>query len=197
MRDRVQLSGYDNSWYSPGRNMAWRAAWLFAGLPLFRSTFLPFSGFRAQLLRLFGARVGKGVVIHSEVNVKYPWHLAIGEFCWIGERCWIDNLTSVTLENNVCLSQSVYVCTGNHDWTDPHFGLRIAPVRFCEGSWAGARSTVLPGAALGECAVVAAGSTVAGDVPAYQIFAGNPAVFVRTRKLREGASVQTRREATA
>ena len=105
MTARIDLGNYNNSWYSPGRSNVWRAAWLFLGLPLFRSSLLPFSGLRVALLRMFGADIGNGVVIHSEVIVKYPWHLQVGAHCWIGERAWIDNLTTVRLGNNVCISQ--------------------------------------------------------------------------------------------
>ena len=60
MRSPVALATYNNSWYSPGRSVVWRAAWLFLGLPLFRTSMLPFSGLRVALLRLFGAKVGQG-----------------------------------------------------------------------------------------------------------------------------------------
>ncbi len=176
----VDLGTYDNAWYKPGP--LWkRSLWFFVGQPLLRQTWLPSSGMRVRLLRAFGARVGKGVVIKPQVEVKYPWFLTIGDHCWIGEHCWIDNLTTVSLGNNVCLSQGAYLCTGNHDWTDPSFGLMIAPIYCCDGSWAGARSLLGPGTVLDVCAVAAAGSVVTGIVPAYEVHAGNPASFVRSR----------------
>ena len=142
---------------------------------------------RTGLLRLFGAHVGKGVTIKPSVHVKYPWHLTIGNHCWIGEQSWIDNLTSVHIESNVCISQGAYLCTGNHDWSDPHFGLMIAPIHLSEGSWAGARCILTPGTHLGRCAVVAAGSVVTGDIPDFAIVAGNPAHIVKTRVIRSSA----------
>ncbi len=190
MNGPVHLRAYDNSWFSPGRSFAWRAAWLFLGLPLFRSSLLPFSRLRVVLLRLFGARIGTGVVIHSEVVVKYPWNLRIGNDCWIGERAWIDSLTTVHLDDNVCVSQGAYLCTGNHDWTDPAFGLMVKPIELRQGSWAGAHSILLPGVILGEASIAGAGSVVSRSIPAYEIHAGNPASFVRTREI---ADVQSRR----
>ena len=56
-------------------------------------------------MRLFGASVGKGVIINPRVNIKYPWKLVIGSNVWIGEKVWIDNLADVTIGDNVCLSQ--------------------------------------------------------------------------------------------
>lgn len=180
----VQLAHYDNSWYHPGRSVLRRAAWFFLGQPLLHASWLPSASLRVGLLRLFGARIGRGVIIKPSVSVKYPWHLSVGDHCWIGEHAWIDNLTSVSIESNVCISQGAYLCTGNHDWSDPAFGLMIAPIHLSEGSWAGARCILAPGARLGRCAVASAGAVITGDVPDFAIYAGNPARFVKTRVIR-------------
>ncbi len=183
---KVRLKTYDNSWFDPGGTAVSRALWFFVGLPILRSHAIPFSGLRVSLLRWFGARIGSGVVIKVGVNVKYPWHLEIGNDTWIGEDCWIDSLTAVRIGSDCCVSQGAYLLTGNHDWTDPAFGLLLAPVTMADGSWAGARSILTPGAVLGEGAVAGAGAVVSGTVPAYAVFAGNPAVFVRTRRVKDG-----------
>ena len=193
----IDLSTYNNSWYYPGRSFVWRAAWLFVGLPLFRSSLIPISALRVALLRAFGARIGNGVVIHSEVNVKYPWHLQVGDHCWIGERAWIDNLTTVRLGANVCISQGCYLCTGNHDWSDPSFGLIVRPIELREGAWVGARSTLLPGVTLAEGAVAGAGSVVSQSIPAFEVHTGNPAVFARTRRVRDAHAMVDAREQVA
>ena len=182
---QVNLRAYDNSWYYPGRSAAWRAAWLFLGLPLLRASWITSSSLRVSLLRLFGAKIGTGVVIKPGVIVKYPWHLDVADDCWIGEYAWIDNLTTVQLGSNVCISQGAYLCTGNHDWSDPKFGLMIAPIRLMNGAWAGAKCILTPGVTLGEGAVAGAGSVVVGQVPEYQVWAGNPAAFVKQRKIRD------------
>ena len=182
----IDLARYDNSWYDPGRSLATRSLWMFVGLPVFRSTWCASSAVRCALLRMFGAKIGRHVVIRGQVTVKYPWHLIVGDHTWIGEKVWIDNLTTVRLGKDVCLSQAAYLCTGNHDWTDRHFGLRIEPVTVADGAWAGARSTILPGVTLYEGSIAAAASVVTRSVPAWQIVAGNPAVFLRHRVLTHG-----------
>ena len=179
----VKLASYDNSWYAPGGSLAKRALWMLIVQPLFACAWIP-SSLRVRLLRMFGARVGKGVVIKPHVEVKYPWHLELGNDCWVGERVWIDNLTTVRIGANCCVSQGAYLCTGNHDWSEPGFDLMIAPIQLCEGSWAGAKSVLTPGCVLGCYAVAAAGSVITGNVPDFQIYAGNPARFVKTRKIR-------------
>lgn len=181
----VELKEYDNSWYHPGGSFAKRVMWMLFGQPIFASAWLPSSGLRVRLLRAFGARVSEGVVIKPGVKVKYPWHLELGAHCWIGEDCWIDNLTTVRVGRNACISQGAYLCTGNHDWSDPGFGLRIEPIQLGEGAWAGARSVLTPGTMLGAYAVVAAGAVVKGCVPEFEIHAGNPAQFVKMRRIRD------------
>ena len=140
----VRLDCYDNSWYRPGASLLKRTMWMLIGQPLFASPWLLSSSLRVLVLRLFGARIGKGVVIKPSVLVKYPWHLELGDHCWIGEGSWIDNLTTVQVGANACISQGAYLCTGNHDWSEPGFDLRIAPIQLGEGAWAGAKSILAP-----------------------------------------------------
>lgn len=189
------LSLYDNSPYSPGRSRLVALLWFLVGLPLVRFQLQPLSSLRCFLLRIFGASIGVGVVIKPGVRVKYPWHLSIGANSWIGEDVWIDNLTSVTLGANVCISQGVYLCTGNHDWSDPAFGLEVKPITVEDGSWIGARALVCPGVHVGRCAVAAAGSVVTRNIPAFEIHGGNPAGFVRRREFRIQAGPREKRVA--
>jgi putative colanic acid biosynthesis acetyltransferase WcaF len=162
--------------------------WFLAGLPLLRWTIVPFSGFRILLLRLFGAAIGQGVVIKPGVRVKYPWRLRVGDHSWIGEDVWIDNLAMVEIAENVCVSQGVYLCTGNHNWSDPAFGLIVQPITLRAGSWAGAKSVVCPGVEFGEGSVAAAGSVVMKSLKPWTIYAGNPAVPGRERVIGERLS---------
>jgi len=177
----VRLSSYDNLSYRPGRSRFWQALWFFLGLPLLRCAWIPFSSFRAALLRLFGAQIGRGVVIKPGFRVKYPWLFTAGDHCWLGEDAWIDNLAPVSLGANVCISQGAYLCTGNHDWRDPAFRLSVLPIHLGDGSWVGARATVAPGVSLGALAVAAIGSVVLHDIPAGEIHGGNPAAFRKHR----------------
>jgi putative colanic acid biosynthesis acetyltransferase WcaF len=181
----VDLSTFRNGWYRPGRSRLVQAAWFLFGAPLLRMPTLPFSSIRCALLRMFGARIGKGVVIKPGVRVKYPWLLETGDHCWIGEDCWIDNLALVRLGSHVCISQGAYFCTGNHDWSDPAFGLMVAGISVEDGAWVGAKAVVSPGAAIGECAVVTAGSVITKRVPAFEVHGGNPAVFLRKRQIKQ------------
>jgi len=180
-RPPVELSEYDNSWYNPGRSLAAQTLWFLVGSPFLRCNLNPFSSLKVAILRLFGARIGKGVVLKPGLHVKYPWHLIIGDNCWIGEDAWLDNLGLISLGNNVCISQGAYLCTGNHDWRDPRFGLIVREISLLEGSWVGARSFIGPGVEIGRYSIASAATVVTRNIPDLEIHAGNPAAFVRRR----------------
>lgn len=181
----INLSRPDNSEYSVGRPILVWALWYYLGAPLVRSRILPISSLKCWVLRLFGARIGKGVYIKPGADIKFPWYLLVGDHCWIGENSWIDNLAQVTIGSHVCISQGVYLCTGNHDWTTRNMKLFRRPITLADGCWVGARSTVCPGVTIGTAAVTAAGSIVTKDIPPYQIWGGNPAIYWRQRQIRQ------------
>ena len=189
MMRTVRLASFDNSSYQPGRSRLMQVLWFAIGLPLVRAAWIPFSGFRCRLLRVFGARIGTGVIIKPGVRVKYPWRLIVGDDSWLGEDCWIDNLADVTIGRDCCLSQGSYLCTGNHDWSDATFALIVGGIRIGDGCWVGARATLLPGVSLHTSAVAAAGSVITRSIPAGEIHAGNPARLVRRRTIRGATDV--------
>ena len=83
--------------------------------PIISSSF-PGTIWRKLILILFGAKLGKSIRLSPGIKIKMPWRLSIGDYSWIGEDVWIDNLSMVKIGNNVCISQGVYFCTGNHDF---------------------------------------------------------------------------------
>lgn len=130
---------------------------------------------KCGLLRLFGAKVGVGVVIKPRVNIHFPWKLELGDHVWLGEEVFILNFEPVKIGSHGCVSQRAFLCAGNHDYRDPAFSYRNAPITVGRGAWIGAQTFVGPGVEIGEETVVAAGSTVTRTLPPNRIFRGNPA----------------------
>jgi putative colanic acid biosynthesis acetyltransferase WcaF len=176
----VQLVDYDNSWYQPGSKIK-MVLWLVINQLFFNNGIAVFNGLKCALLRLFGATVGRGVVIKPSVSIKYPWYLNIGNDVWIGEKVWIDNLGSVTIGNNVCISQEALLLTGNHNYKSPHFDLMIGTIILEDGVWIGARATVCPGVCCKTHSVLMVSSVATKDLDAYSIYQGVPAAKVKTR----------------
>lgn len=166
---KTDLSRYDNSWYNPGGNAIKRVLWYFINALFFISPLNPLSGLKCRLLRLFGAKIGKNVVIKPGVNIKYPWRLTVGDNSWIGERVWIDNLGQVTIGSNCCISQGAMFLCGNHNYKKDSFDLMVKDIIIEDGAWVGAMSTVCPGVTVGSHSVVTVGQTVKHDVRSYTI----------------------------
>lgn len=177
---RTDLSVYNNSWYKPGNSLK-RITWHCINLIFFKSGFFPFYGLKRSLLRLFGGKIGKGVLIKPAVNIKYPWLLTVGDHVWIGENVWIDNVANVTLGNNVCLSQGALLLTGNHNYKKISFDLMIAEITLEDGVWIGARAIVCPGVTCKSHAILSVGSVATQNLEPYSIYLGNPAIKCRQR----------------
>ena len=180
---QTQLNKYQNNDYNPGSSIK-KTVWYFTNMFIFK-TLLPIpSSVKVKILRAFGAKVGKGVVLKPDVSIKYPWFLKIGDYCWIGENVWIDNLASVMIGNNVCLSQGSYLLTGSHNYTKETFDLMLGEITLEDGVWIGAKATVCPGVTCKSHSVLAVGSIATHDLDAYGVYQGNPAVKKRERIIK-------------
>lgn len=182
----VQLAQYSpGDSYSPGASLVKQLLWYYLGSPLVTSYWLPASDVKVWLLRQFGAHVGSGVRIKPGVRIKFPWRLSVADDCWIGEGAWIDNLAPVTIGSNVCLSQGVYLCTGNHDWSKSTFDLRLGSITVESNVWIGAQAVVGPGATIREGAVLTLNSVASQSLEPWRIYAGNPCRPVKERLIKD------------
>ncbi len=164
----MRLDNFSNSDFDRGASRLTEIAWTVIQGLLF-STWIPGSLWRCILLRLFGARIGLGVVIKPNVVIKFPWRLVIGDHVWIGERVWIDNLSLVRIGTHTCLSQGAYLCTGSHNWSDPNFALMTTGIDIGQGCWVGAFAKLAPGCRLKDGAVLAMNAFGCGTLEAHTI----------------------------
>ena len=174
----MKLEMYDNSDFDRGAPRWKRGLWVIVRCFFFQNPCPWGSAFRSALLRAFGAKIGKGVGIGSNVNISFPWRLVVGDHVWIGDDVGILSLAQVTIESNVCVARRSSLCTGSHDVRREDFKLKVAPILIRTGSWIAIGSLILPGVTIGEGAVVSAASVVLKDVPANCLVRGNPATVV-------------------
>lgn len=180
---RVRLDRFVRNTQLSGKTIFVRLLWYFLGRLFIGSHLFPLVRGKCSLLRLFGAKIGKGVVIKPNVNIKYPWYLSIGDHTWIGENVWIDNLNYVHIGSSVCISQGAMLLCGNHDYKSSKFDLLTEPITIEDGAWIGAKSVVCPGIKVRTHAVLAVGSIATKDLEAYKIYQGNPAQLIRQRSI--------------
>ena len=178
---KTDLSLYDNSWYKPKAGFLKRTIWHFTNHLIFNHAFFPFSSLKIAVLKFYGAKIGRGVLIKPSVNIKYPWLLEIGNYTWIGEKVWIDNLTKVKIGNNVCLSQGAMLLTGNHNYKMPTFDLMVGEIVINDGVWIGAKSVVCPGITCHSHSILSVNSVATKDLDANGIYQGNPAIKIKER----------------
>ena len=178
---QVDYSKYDNSDFDIGASKFKWALWFIVNAVVVRNTLNPFMSIKRSFLRMFGAQIGNSVIVKPGVNIKFPWRLTVGDHVWIGENVWIDNLGTVILGNNVCLSQGAVIMTGNHDYKKESFDLMVKPVTIEEGAWIGAGAIVSPGVTCKSHSVLSVNSAAVSDLEPYSIYQGNPAQKTRDR----------------
>lgn len=181
---QTDLSKFETGGYKAGPKLR-VLIWYFLNYYILDSAFPWPYKFKQKLLQLFGAKIGKGLVIKPNVRIKNPWRLIIGDNCWIGESVWIDNLEDVMIGSNVSISQGAMLLTGNHDYTAVSFPYRLGKIRLEDGVWVGAHAVVCPGVTCESHSILTVNSVATKNLEAWGIYAGNPATFVRKRVINK------------
>ena len=147
-----------------------------------------FPQLRAPWLRLLGARLGRGTILHDvrffNLDRRGLPGLEIGDECFLGAECLLDLADAIRLGRQVTLAERVLVLTHmNVGYRDHplqrHFPATAAAVVIDDGCFVGASVTILPGVRIGARSFVAAGAVVTQNVPPGTLVAGVPARVVR------------------
>lgn len=165
--------------------MAKRLLWMIVKTTLFRFSFRTWFGYRCFLLRLFGAKIGKGVRIYSNTDIVFPWNLEIGDYTIIAGDTLIYTWGYIKIGSNVNISHKVQICAASHDYTDPLFRVIFNPVVIEDQVWICTQAFVGPGVVVKEGALLGACCVLMKDAEAWTIYAGNPARKVSERILVE------------
>lgn len=169
--------------FSLGNRIArvvWQAAWLV----LARWTPPPLHGWRALLLRLFGAKLGRSCRVHASVRIWLPANLELGDNVLIGPDAIVYNQGRITIGSDAVVSQRAHLCASTHDVSDTNFQLVLRPISLGPKSWVAAEAFVGPGVTMGEGAVLAARGALFENAESWAIYRGNPASKLKPRVLR-------------
>ena len=165
----------------PLRSRVLRAIWTACWFLLARWTPPPLHGWRAFLLRCFGARLGPKCRIHASARIWWPGNLRCERGVLIGPGAIIYNQGRVTIGERSVISQRAHLCAGTHDIEDPDFQLVLAPIEIGSSCWVAAEAFVGPRVSMAEGSVLAARGVLFTDTEAWTVYSGNPATAFKTR----------------
>jgi len=165
------------------REKLFRAMWMLAGRPMFRMTFHNWYTIRANILRCFGAKVGKRTAIRPSANIEVPWMLHIDDDASVGDHAILYCLGPMYIGKRAIISQYAHLCAGTHDYTDHTFKLIRSPVTVGADVWVGTDAFIGPGVTVGELTVIGARSSLYKDAEASTVYVGNPAKAIKKRVL--------------
>jgi putative colanic acid biosynthesis acetyltransferase WcaF len=180
LETKTQRDRYTSPW-------SWRVKmgmvlWGLVWVVLFKPSPKPMHRWRGVLLKMFGAKIGRGVYIASSAWIKYPWHLVMEDRACIAYDADIYSLGMIELGERCVVAQGVYLCTGTHDLSTEDMPLITGTITVGPDVFIGVRALVMPGVTLGEGSVIGGGAVVTKDVPSWEIWGGNPAKFIKQRK---------------
>ena len=171
-----------------GRSILWVQIWWFFDSVFFRNSPQFAYKFRANLLRIFGARIGRDVIIRPTVRITYPWRISIGDYAWIGDNAELYSLGDIHIGAHAVVSQHSYLCAGDHDHTQSDFPIRGRAIHIGAQAWVAAHVYIAPGVTIGEGSVIGARSSVFSDMPAGWVCLGSPCKPIKPRLLANGGT---------
>lgn len=163
------------------RNRLGRLVWSIVYVLFFRLSPTPFHAWRSFLLKMFGAKVGKGVHVYPGVSIWAPWNVEFGDECGVASGVKIYSQAKITIGKRTVISQGVNLCAGTHDYTKEGFPLIRKPIFIKDYAWIAADAFVHPGIMVGEGCVIGARSVVTKNMPPWMICAGHPCQPIKER----------------
>jgi putative colanic acid biosynthesis acetyltransferase WcaF len=158
-----------------------RAAWAVACALVFRPSPRPMHGWRAFILRAFGAKIGPGCHIYPKARIWAPWNLTCADVVAIADEAEIYNPATIEIGSHAIISQGAYLCGASHDFRSPAFTMISQPIIIGRYAWICARSTVQMGVTVGDGAVLALGAVATRNLEAWTVHGGVPAQPISRR----------------
>lgn len=162
------------------RRLLWTAVYFFV---FKRTPRFCMGGVRRKILRLFGAKIGKGCKIAPSCFVWAPWNLEMGNFACLADGVDCYSVDRILMMDYSTVSQRAFLCGASHDITKIERPLFHRPIVISKHAWICAEAFVGPGVIVGEGAVVGAGSVVMRSVEPWAVMMGNPSVKIKSREI--------------
>ena len=169
----------------PKSDKIYRLVWRLVSLFLFKPFSLPFfNGWRIFLLKIFGANLKKDCHIYASAYIPSPRNLTMGTQSTLGPEVKL-HIGKTIIGNKVTISQRTYLCSATHETNSINIPFIAGTIVIEDFVWVGAESFVMTNIKIGEGAVVGARAAVFKDVESWTIVGGNPAKFIKGRKVTD------------
>lgn len=165
------------------RNKIARLAWWIFSFFFSATPYWALNNYRISILRLFGAKIGKGCAIYPSARIWAPWNLQVGDYSCIGPYTDIYSMGKIIIGNNVTISQNAVICTGSHDITSAHNELFTKAVIIQDQAWVCAYAKVMPGTTIAEGSVIGMAALITKNTQPWGVYTGNPARLIKERKI--------------
>ena len=175
------LSAYSMPPGFRGRSALMVQLWWFVQATFFRWSPQALYGWRRFLLRLFSAKIGRGVIIRPTATITYPWKVSIGDYSWVGDDVVLYSLSNISIGEHSVISQRSYLCGGGHDYEKVTFDMVAKDIVIGDEAWIATDVFVAPGVTIEDGCIVGARSSVFHDLPKAMICLGSPAKPIRPR----------------
>ena len=143
---------------------------------------IPSRHVRKWFYQILGAKIGRDTVIFRRAEVLFPKGLDISHNVSIGWFTELDARGGIRIDHDTNISSYVKLITGSHDVEDENFTADFRPIYIGHHCWIGTGALILQNVHIGDGAVIAAGSVVTKDIPAFEVWGGIPARFIKKRK---------------
>lgn len=137
--------------------------WFLINNLIFNSCF-PFISIKVFLLKIFGAKIGKDVLLGKNIYIKYPKNLILGNNVWIGNFTIFDNVSKIVIKDNVCISQYTTLVASNRNFKDAQFDKVDAAILIKDNSWISSCCKIGPNAIIEENSFIKFGSIIYGKI---------------------------------
>ncbi|WP_299127948.1 putative colanic acid biosynthesis acetyltransferase [uncultured Winogradskyella sp.] len=181
MRNIQNLKAFKTPKSFRGKGVLYVQLWWLVQATLFKWSPQFMYSWRRFLLRMFGAKIGKKVIIRPSVEITYPWKVSIGDYSWVGDDVVLYSLGEIEIGSNTVVSQKSYICTGSHHYNSETFEIYSKKVTIGNKCWLATDVYVAPAVTIGDFTVVGARSSVFSDLPANKVCVGSPAKAIKDR----------------
>ena len=164
------------------KRLIWNTIWLFFFRPTPRWAL---NNWRIFLLKLFGAKIGKGCKVLPSCKIWAPWNLTMGQDSVLGDSVDCYTMDKINIGSKVTISQRTFLCAGSHDITSLRVPLITNPINIEDYVWICSEVFISPNITIKKGSIVAARSVVIKNINEFEVVAGNPAKFIKLRKLKE------------